>query len=178
VPHCFAATDQSFDGGTRTVCAGPSNARPTCITIADLPHVIREARRICTAGAAGRIRFAAVDVLDADCRLPEGHDVVWMGQFLDCFSESQIVALLTHVRAAMTPEVALYVMEPCWDRQRFEAAAHCVNATSLYFTCIANGNSRMYHSADLVRLFRQAGLAVVEQHDHLGICRPCSCRRA
>ena len=36
------------------------------------------------------------------------------------------------------------VEEPIWDKQRFEAAAYSLQATSLYFTCIANGNSKMY----------------------------------
>jgi hypothetical protein len=40
--------------------------------------------------------------------------------------------------------------------------------TSLYFTALANGNSKMYNTDDMVRLIRQAGLEVETIHDHLG----------
>jgi hypothetical protein len=40
--------------------------------------------------------------------------------------------------------------------------------TSLYFTAIANGNSKMFHSEDLTRLVSQAGLKVETVHDNLG----------
>ena len=40
--------------------------------------------------------------------------------------------------------------------------------TSLYFTAMANGNSKMYHSDDMIRLVREAGLEVEEIHDGLG----------
>jgi hypothetical protein len=40
--------------------------------------------------------------------------------------------------------------------------------TSLYFTVMANGNSKMYHSDDMARLVEQAGMAVEEIHDGLG----------
>jgi hypothetical protein len=40
--------------------------------------------------------------------------------------------------------------------------------TSLYFTVMANGNSKMYHSDDMTRLVEQAGLRVEEIHDGLG----------
>ena len=40
--------------------------------------------------------------------------------------------------------------------------------TSLYFTVMANGNSKMYHSDDMVRLVERAGMAVDKVHDGLG----------
>ena len=40
--------------------------------------------------------------------------------------------------------------------------------TSLYFTVMANGNSKMYHSDDFIRLIREAGLEVETIHDGLG----------
>jgi hypothetical protein len=60
-------------------------------------------------------------------------------------------------------------METFWDRQRFDTAAFCLAQTSLYFTAIANGNSKMYQSDDLIRLVREAGLQVEEIHDLLGL---------
>ena len=69
----------------------------------------------------------------------------------------------------MTPDTRLYIMETLWDRQRFDTAAFCLAQTSLYFTAIANGNSKMYHSDDLVRLVRESGLEVETIHDFLGL---------
>jgi hypothetical protein len=69
----------------------------------------------------------------------------------------------------MTAGTRLYIMETFWDRQRFDTAAFCLAQTSLYFTAIANGNSKMYHSDDLIRLVREAGLQVEEIHDLLGL---------
>ncbi len=40
-------------------------------------------------------------------------------------------------------------------------------ATSLYFACMANGNSRMYHSGDLLKCIADAGMKVVAD-DQLG----------
>ena len=36
----------------------------------------------------------------------------------------------------------------------------CLQGTSLYFSCMANGTSRMYHSQDLLALIAGAGLRV------------------
>ena len=55
------------------------------------------------------------------------------------------------------PECSLFVLELLCDRQRYDAATYSVNATSLYFTCIANGVSRMYRSEDLLRIIRDGG---------------------
>ena len=65
-------------------------------------------------------------------------------------------------------EKRLFIMEALWDRQRFEPAAFCLTMTSLYFTALANGNSKMYHSDDFIRLIDEAGLGVEEIHDNLG----------
>jgi len=60
-------------------------------------------------------------------------------------------------------------METLWDRQRFETAAFCLTMTSLYFTAMANGNSKMYNTDDLTRVIRQAGLEVETIYDGLGL---------
>jgi hypothetical protein len=92
-----------------------------------------------------------------------------MSQFLDCFSEAEIVAVLRKAAQAMDANTRLYIMETYWDRQRFENAAFCLQQTSLYFTCIANGSSQMYHSAVLRQCIEQAGLVVVDDIDGIGI---------
>ena len=59
-------------------------------------------------------------------------------------------------------------METFWDRQNYPAAAFALTMTSLYFTALANGNSKMYHSDDMERIVKKAGLEVEHIHDGLG----------
>ena len=97
-----------------------------------------------------------------------------MSQFLDCFSEAEIVMILRKAAAVMTAGTRLFIMETYWDRQRFENAAFCLQQTSLYFTCLANGNSQMYHSKILHACIEEAGLKVVEEYDDVGISHTLS----
>lgn len=142
------------------------------VTVLDLPQQIEMMRRnIEGRPGAERIGGCAIDLLDDTAALPrcaDGPDAIWMSQFLDCFSERQVVGILRRAAAAMTEDTRLYIMETLWDRQRFEPAAFCLTMTSLYFTAIANGNSKMFHSEDLRRMIGEAGLEVVETHDGLG----------
>ena len=62
----------------------------------------------------------------------------------------------------------MYVLEPLWDKQRFEAAAYSLQATSLYFTCIANGNSKMYRFEELKHAIEIAGFELKEAHHTVG----------
>jgi hypothetical protein len=102
-----------------------------------------------------------------------------MCQFLDCFSEADILKILGNVVAVMDDSTVLYIIELFWDRQKFAAARFSLNATSLYFTCVANGNSRMYHSADMKALLQQAGLVVEQDTDDIGEGHTVlRCRRA
>ncbi len=140
------------------------------VTIVDLPEQIAAARtELTTAPHRDRIDFHAVDLLARTAALPNDADTFWMSQLLDCFSQADIAAVLLRVRAALPTHGSLFVLELLWDRQQHEAAAYSVNATSLYFTCIANGVSRMYRSDDLLRLVAEAGFDVRAEHDHLGI---------
>jgi hypothetical protein len=105
----------------------------------------------------------------ATIAVPSGQDAYWMSQFLDCFSEEEIVAILRAVRREMRPDSKVFILETFWDLQTFEAARHCVIGTSLYFACMANGNSRMYHSEVMKRLAAEAGLRVHHQSELLGL---------
>jgi hypothetical protein len=91
-----------------------------------------------------------------------------MSQFLDCFAEDQIARILARVSGVLSHDGAVFVLELFSDRQRHAAAAYSLNATSLYFTCIANGVSRMYRADDLVRVLDAARFEVAAQHDDLG----------
>jgi ubiquinone/menaquinone biosynthesis C-methylase UbiE len=150
------------------------------VTIVDLPETLALARENAeAAGMSGRIRVEAADMLDPASSLPGTFDVIWMSQFLDCFSETEILDILQRAVKAMHPDSFLYILELFWDRQKYEASAYSLNATSLYFTCIANGNSRMYHSEDFLRLVSASGLVVEEITDQLGVSHTLlKCRTA
>ena len=107
-------------------------------------------------------------MLSEETKLPEAPDAVWMSQFLDCFSLSQITKILKKVHEAATEETNVYVLEPLWDKQRFETASYSLQATSLYFTCIANGNSKMYRYEELVNAICKAGFELKTAHHNLG----------
>lgn len=139
------------------------------ITIADLPDQTSAARTVTAQTEYGsRIDTFDIDILDPEQSLPTGADTVWMSQFLDCFPEPQIVDILVRAARVLEPDGALFVMETLWDMQKHDAAAYSLNATSLYFTAIANGTSRMYESGDLQRMIGEAGLRVAAVHENLG----------
>jgi len=110
-----------------------------------------------------------LNLLDHSKSFPGGMDVIWMSQFLDCFSKQDIAELLRRSKEAMELSTSLYILELLWDRQKFEASTYSLHATSLYFTNIANGCSQMYHSNDLLELIKQSGMIVADLHDDIGI---------
>ncbi len=141
------------------------------VTIVDLPQQIGLMKKATDGDPnASRIHGFGTNLLDSANEFPQDlhPDVIWMSQFLDCFSEPQILSILQRAARAAGPETRLLIMETFWDRQRFEPAAFCLTMTSLYFTVMANGNSKMYHSDDMIALVRQAGFCVETIHDSLG----------
>lgn len=139
------------------------------MTIVELPGQANVAKKnAAEAGFADRIDFSMGNILDDTTKLPENPDAVWMSQFLDCFSLKQIVKILKKVYEAATPETNVFVLEPLWDKQRFEASSYSLQATSLYFTCIANGNSKMYRYEELVNAIGEAGFELKTAHHNLG----------
>jgi ubiquinone/menaquinone biosynthesis C-methylase UbiE len=152
----------------------------TRITIADLPQQLELARKtIHENGLEQRVDFLAIDVLDESESFPKGYDAIWMSQFLDCFSQNEIVSILRRVARSLTAGGTLYILELFWDRQPNEIAAFCLQQTSLYFACIANGNSQMYHSADMMRCVKESGLELIEERDQVGLYHTLfKCRRA
>jgi hypothetical protein len=140
------------------------------VTMCDLPGQLKVAlQNVTDKKFSDRVSGYPINMLDKTTKLPEGHNVIWMSQFLDCFSEEEIIMILKKAAAAMDSDTNLYILETYWDRQKYENAAFCLQQTSLYFTCIANGNSQMYHSAVMHKCIEEAGLKIVEEMDHLGI---------
>lgn len=142
------------------------------VTILDLPQQIAlMEENVKGKPGAERIAGYGINLLDPQLAFPKregGLDAIWMSQFLDCFSMEQIVSILKRATAAMTADTRLYIMETLWDRQRFEPAAFCLTMTSFYFTCIANGNSKMYNTEDLEKCISEAGLEIERIYDNLG----------
>lgn len=140
------------------------------VTILDLPGQLEKARKhVEEAGVGERVEGVPMDLLDATKPFPTGFDAVWMSQFVCCFSEEEVISLLRRGREALAPGGALYVLDTYWDRQANPVAAYCLHASSLYFTAMANGTSRMYHSRDMLRCLEAAGLCVIEDIDNLGV---------
>jgi ubiquinone/menaquinone biosynthesis C-methylase UbiE len=140
------------------------------IKVLDLPIQLAAMRQnVATEGLSERIEGVSVNMLDPSQALPEGADAIWMSQFLDCFAEDEILTILRNTAKVMKPDTRLYILELFWDRQMHEAAAYSLNCTSLYFTCFANGSSRMYHSKEVLKLIGRAGLRLIEEQDNVGI---------
>ena len=143
------------------------------VTILDLPQQIALMQEnVKGKEGAERIQGYGINLLDDHAAFPQWDgtlDAIWMSQFLDCFSMEQIISILRRAKQAMTAETRLYIMETLWDRQRFDTAAFCLTMTSLYFTALANGNSKMYNTEDMQYCIEQAGLEIEEIHDHLGL---------
>jgi len=140
------------------------------MTILDLPGQCRDAdKKIAAAGREERIHTVPLNLLDQTAAFPTGYDVVWMSQFLDCFSQEEILSLLCRGRDALNESGALYILETYWDKQAYEASTYSLHATTLYFTAIANGNSQMYHSEDMVNLVDKAGLRIDKTYEDLGV---------
>ena len=140
------------------------------VTILDLPGQLDKAMfNAQKRGFEARIDGYPIDLLSKDAVFPTGTDAIWMSQFLDCFSEEEIVSILKRAQAAMSEDTILYILETYWDRQAFEAGAFSLNSTSLYFTAMANGNSRMYHSKDMIKLVHQANMYIDEDIDNIGL---------
>ncbi|MCM1532971.1 MAG: class I SAM-dependent methyltransferase [Ruminococcus flavefaciens] len=141
------------------------------VTIVDLPQQL-ELMKKATAHVKGadRIHGYGMNLLDATAQFPSTHhwDAIWMSQFLDCFGEQEIVSILSRASKVMDNDSRLYIMETLWDRQQYETATLCLTLTSIYFTAIANGNSKMYNTDDMTRLINESGLTIEHIYDNLG----------
>lgn len=140
------------------------------MTIMDLPPQLAKAQHnISEAGLSERFTAFACDMLDPNQALAEHADIYWMSQFLDCFSEGQIQTILSNISNGISDQQKVFILETFWDAQQFDAAAFSLNATSLYFTCFANGNSRMYAADKFIALVEASGLAIEKRIDNIGL---------
>lgn len=141
-----------------------------CVTILDLQGQLEVAKKNIEAkGFEKRIDCFPINLLDHSKPFPKNPDMIWMSQFLDCFSQMDILQLLLRSKEAMNENSSLFILETYWNLQQFEASTYSLHATSLYFTNIANGCSQMYHSEDMLNLIDQAGLYVEEAVENIGV---------
>jgi ubiquinone/menaquinone biosynthesis C-methylase UbiE len=140
------------------------------ITILDLPGQAKVARKnIEEAGFSDRVQAVDTNLLDNSIPFPKNHDIIWMSQFIDCFSLEEISGLFKRAYQAMDNDTSFYILETFWDLQKFQASTYSLHATSLYFTAVANGNSQMFHSKDILQLIEETGLYVSEIHEIIGM---------
>lgn len=133
------------------------------VTVVDLPGQLNMALANAEKnGFKDRITGHPIDWLSENPQIPAGADLIWMCQFLDCFSEDEIVKILKACAEAMSEDAELVIVETFTDRQAFRASQFILEATSLYFTVLANGNSKMYPASVFLRLIDEAGLELQE----------------
>jgi len=149
------------------------------VSLLDHPGQLQLARQAITAkGHAARASFHPIDFLDASVEFPGNQDAIWMSQFLDCFGEDEIVSILERARRALAPHGRLYIVETYWDNQEHAAARFVLTMTSLYFACLANGNSKMYLSDDMRTCVQRAGFHIERELERFSashtmfVCRP------
>jgi hypothetical protein len=138
------------------------------IVLIDLPAQLAKAKENLKGQGFGEIEFYPINILDQTSVLPKNPDIIFMSQFLDCFSKEEIVLILKKACAVMTAESKLFILEPFWDKQKYEAAKISLTHLSLYFTAIANGNSKMYKQADICQCIKKSGLKKVKTYNNIG----------
>ncbi|MCL1892771.1 MAG: SAM-dependent methyltransferase [Holophagaceae bacterium] len=136
--------------------------------IIDLPLMIEKAKdNLSTVGLVDRAEFFPMDILDPETEVPKGADAIWMSQFLDCFSPEKIVFILEKAKRALNTNGRIFVLEPFIDSSN-DIAALALTNISLYFTCMANGYSRMYRQTEMEEFINKAGLRVLHAHEEIG----------
>lgn len=175
LPDVFAT------GPKRVMDIGANTGKFSCAALAynpdvklhlvDLPRQLAEAEKsLQAAGVRERAQLHPTDLLDHAHALAPGMDLIWMSQFLSCFSEAAIASIFERAAAALAPNGQVLVMDTFWDRQRYDIAAYCLINTSPYFTAMASGNSKIYESGDYIRLAEAAGLKLLTVRDDIGYC--------
>ena len=175
LPDVFATAPR------RVMDVGANTGKFSCAALAYNPHVELHlvdlerqlkvaAATLQAAGMRERAHLHPTDLLDPALALAPGMDVIWMSQFLSCFSEQAIATILQRAAAALAPHGQLLVMDTFWDRQRYDIASYCLINTSPYFTAMASGNSKIYESGDYIRLAEAAGLTLLTARDGIGYC--------
>ncbi|MBQ9245127.1 SAM-dependent methyltransferase [bacterium] len=114
-------------------------------------------------------KFYPINILSDIKNYPQiENSAVLMSQFLDCFSKEQVIYILNNLRLSMDKNSSIYILEPFTDNQKYDAAKLSLTHISLYFTCMANGISKMYTQMEMIEMIETAGLKVFNIHNNLG----------
>ena len=162
-------TPQIFDigGNTGKFERACLEFNPECkVNMIDLPENIEAAKKNLK---NDRLNFYGIDVLDKSSKFPKISGAVFMSQFLDCFSEEQIITILSNIKNSMSDDTRIYILEPFTDKQIFDGATYSLVHISLYFTCMANGKSKMYSEKRMLELIEKAGLKLQEKYENVGV---------
>ncbi|RLA06438.1 MAG: SAM-dependent methyltransferase [Gammaproteobacteria bacterium] len=135
------------------------------VAMADLPQQIKTAQEGLLKNK--KVKYYPLNVLD-DFELDESYDVIFFSQFLDCFADEHIPIILEKFKKYLTKNGKIYILETFWDNQKYEEASFCIVNTSLYFTAMANGYSRMYKLTDFENFIKQANLKISNKIENIG----------
>ena len=119
-----------------------------------------------------RIDSAPINWLDTEAipDITQRIDLIWMSQFLDCFSREEAVSILRRVRnLARQNGATVAILEPLVDHQRNRAATLSIACSSLYFSCLANGNSKFFSSEELKGIIDESGLTIKSISEPIGV---------
>jgi len=140
------------------------------VGLLDFPGQLGMARQaIGMKGHGSRASYHPIDFLDPSAEFPPGQDAIWMSQFLDCFGEDEIVSILERARRVLAPHGRIFIVDTYWDVQQHAAARFVLAMTSLYFACLANGNSKMYSSNEMRACVQRAGLRIERELERLTV---------
>ena len=140
------------------------------IGLLDLQGQLDEAKKmIDAAGFGDRVSYHPFNVLDSKQELPAGYDLIFMSQFLNCFTDTQIISILQKCHDVLHDDGRIIINETFWDCQQYEAGAFSLQMASLYFTTMANGNSQMYDSKVYLEVIEETGFEVVSQNNNVGL---------
>ena len=139
------------------------------ITMIDLPENIEVAKKNFD---NPRCKFWSINVLEKENTLPDLSGAVFMSQFLDCFSKEQIQNILKKISQKSNKDIRIFILEPFIDKQQFSGASYALSHISLYFTCMANGKSKMYNESDLKEIIESSDFKIskiyqdISKHDY------------
>ncbi|MCD8025141.1 MAG: hypothetical protein LUE64_06355 [Candidatus Gastranaerophilales bacterium] len=136
------------------------------ITMFDLPENIKEAKKN---PKLINCKFHSINVLDDNAAYPSiNNGAVLMSQFLDCFSKEQIIKILKDINKAIDIQTHIYILEPFVDNQKYNAAGYFLKHVSLYFTCMANGKSKMYTKKEMLEVLEKANFELTNIYEGIG----------
>jgi ubiquinone/menaquinone biosynthesis C-methylase UbiE len=139
------------------------------IVIADHEGQLKDAKsNLCKENLLDRADFYPTDLLKGG-GLPKDFDIIWMSQFLCCFSEEEIQRILNMAKDSLGESSRLFILDTFLDKQNHPAAEYILRMTSLYFTCFANGNSKVYHSNTVKNCIKKAGLTIKKETNYIGL---------